>query len=251
MNASGIDASTIVPLQHSAAMRLLEAELQRTVEMLKELKADDWSRATACPDWDVRRMYLHVLGACAASASMMEGLHQLRVAMGRRKRGGGPLEANLSAVQVAEREAIGPRALVAQLSAIAPKTVKARTRIPRVVRRIKIGVDGPVVEKWTLGYLIDTIYLRDLWMHRQDATGATNKEMVITADIDGRIVSDVVGEWARRHGQPFSLELGGAAGGHFTAGVGGERIVVDALEFCRTLSGRSRGVGLLATVVPF
>ena len=45
-------------------------------------------------------MYLHVLGACAGSASMREGMHQMRVARKRRKRHGGPLEANLSAIQV-------------------------------------------------------------------------------------------------------------------------------------------------------
>ena len=43
-------------------------------------------------------------------------------------------------------------------------------------------VDAPVVEKWSLGYLIDVIYLRDLWMHRVDTTAATGGELVLTAD---------------------------------------------------------------------
>jgi hypothetical protein len=37
---------------------------------------------------------------------------------------------------------------------------------------VKLKVDGPVHETWTLGYLTDTIYLRDLWMHRIDAARA-------------------------------------------------------------------------------
>ncbi len=108
-----------------------------------------------------------------------------------------------------------------------------------------------MVEKWSLGYLIDTIYLRDAWMHRIDTARATNSELVLTADHDGRIVADVVAEWTRRHGEPFTLELTGAAGGTFTAGGGGERIELDAVEFCRVLSGRAEGSGLMATVVPF
>ncbi len=79
-------------------------------------------------------------------------------------------------------------------------------------------VDGPVVEKWSLGYLIDTIYLRDAWMHRVDVTRATGAALVLTPDHDGRIVADVVAEWARRHGQPFTLHLTGPAGGTFTGG---------------------------------
>jgi uncharacterized protein (TIGR03083 family) len=252
MNNLSVDASKISPLQHTAAMQLLETELQLTVELLARLEPGDWKTQTACPDWDVRRMYLHVLGACEGSASVREGLHQLRTASRRHKRAGGPLEANLSAVQVAEREALDPGQLLERLRAVAPKTVKARRRLPGVVRKsIKIGVDGPVIEKWTVGYLVDTIYLRDLWMHRVDATGATGREMVLSEEHDGRIVADVVGEWARRHRAPFTLELSGPAGGRFFAGGGGDPIVLDAVDFCGTLAGRSRGEGLLATIVPF
>ena len=75
-------------------------------------------------------------------------------------------------------------------------------------------------------------------MHRIDTTRATNTELVLTADHDGRIVAEIVAEWARRHGQPFTLELTGEAGGNFTAGEGGEHMVMDAVEFCSVLAGR-------------
>jgi hypothetical protein len=74
---------------------------------------------------------------------------------------------------------------------------------------------------------------------------------VLTAEHDGRLVTDVVSEWARRHGQPFTLTLTGDAGGVYVAGAGGEHIELDAVEFCRILSGRARGTGLLTTEVPF
>ena len=176
-------------------MRLLESELRLTVDLLSQLGPAEWTAQTACPDWDVRRMYLHVLGACEGSASVREGLRQLRAASKRRRVSGGPLEANLSAVQVAERESVDAVQLVEALRKIAPKTVKARKRLPGLIRRFaKVSVDGPVVEKWTIGYLVDTIYLRDLWMHRLDATDATGRSPAFSAEHDGRIIADAVDE---------------------------------------------------------
>jgi hypothetical protein len=40
---------------------------------------------------------------------------------------------------------------------------------------VKLKVDGPVHETWTLGYLTDTIYLRDLWIHPIDAARAARQ----------------------------------------------------------------------------
>jgi len=52
--------------------------------------------------------------------------------------------------------------------------------------------------------------------------------MVLTADHDGRLVANTVAEWARRHGQPFTLVLSGPAGGQWRAGDGGEQIALAA-----------------------
>jgi hypothetical protein len=62
--------------------------------------------------------------------------------------------------------------------------------------------------------------------------------LVLTADHDGVIVADIVAEWARRHGQPYRLELTGPAGGNWSSGIGGEEIVMDAVDFCRIVAGR-------------
>jgi hypothetical protein len=117
-----------------------------------------------------------------------------------------------------------------------------------------MAVDGPVHESWRLGYLIDTIYLRDLWMHRADATHALGKPIELSADHDGRIVADIVAEWARRHGKPFTLDLTGPAGGtyaHHPDLPEAEQISLGAVDFCRTLAGRGHPAGLLTTIVPF
>lgn len=257
MTPSAIDVTTGPPLDHREAMRLQEVELGRFLDVLEDLDPDAWTTPTACPDWDVRRMALHVLGACEAAASMRENLHQMRAARAWRAAHGGPLEAGLSGVQVRERIDLTPAELVERLRAVAPVTVRKRTRMPALLRRARLRVDGPVVETWRLGYLVDTIYLRDLWMHRVDVTDATGRELVLTGEHDGRIVADVVTEWARRHGMPFSLTLTGPAGGAFSSdgsgapGLGAERLELDAVEFCRTLAGRREGTGLSATIVPF
>jgi len=110
--------------------------------------------------------------------------------------------------------------------------------------------DG-TVETWRMGYVFEVILTRDTWMHRVDVAQATGRPLDLTPGHDGRIVADVVAEWARRHGKPFTLELTGPAGGTYTEGSGGVELTCDAVEFCRTLAGRVPGSGLLAQPVPF
>ncbi len=250
-----IDVSTHGPLSHTEAMRLQGVELDRAIGVLRSLTADEWHTPTDCPEWDVRRMYLHVLGACEAGASFKENVHQMVGAMQHRRANGGPLEAALSGIQVRERAALTPEQLVERLSAVAPRTVAQRTKMPSLVRRLSMKVDGPVVERWALGYLIDTIYLRDLWMHRVDLAMATRRPVELTADHDRIIVADVVAEWFRRHRTAFALTLSGPAGGdYFAPGPDrtAEPLELDAVEFCRVLAGRCPAPdGLLETVVPF
>jgi uncharacterized protein (TIGR03083 family) len=255
MTITTIDVARLEPLTHHDAMDLQRYELECTLRMLRSLDGGAWSTPTDCPAWDIRAMYQHVLGACEAGASMRENVHQLRRGRAYRKHHGGPLEAALSEVQVHERTDLNPAQVVERLTAIAPKTVRGRRRTPAVIRNhAKMAVDGPVHETWKLGYLIDTIYLRDLWMHRVDVAHTLSQPLELSADHDGRIVADVVAEWARRHGQPFVLELSGAVGATFVCDAetaGATRFSLDAIEFCRTLAGREQATGLLATVVPF
>jgi len=255
MTMTTIDVTTLETLTHPEAMGLQEHELACTLHMLRSLDGDAWSTPTDCPEWDIRSMYQHVLGACEAGASMRENLHQLRRGRAYRKEHGGPLEAALSSVQVSERADLSSTQVVERLAAVAPKTVRGRNRTPALIRNhAKMAVDGPVHETWKLGYLIDTIYLRDLWMHRVDAAHALGQPLELNTAHDGRIVADVVLEWARRHGQPFVLELAGPIGATYVSdpdSPGTEHVTLDAVTFCRTLAGRVPATGLLTTVVPF
>lgn len=255
MTSTTIDVATIEPVSHPEAMRLQARELDRVLAVLQTLDETAWAASTDCPGWDVRTLYLHVLGACEGGASFRENLHQMRLAIIHRRRHGGPLEAALTTVQVRERSELTPCELVDRLAVVAPRTVRGRTRMPAILRNhATMSIDGPVFEKWKLGYLVDTIYLRDLWMHRVDLARAVDGAPELSDDHDGRIVADVVAEWARRHGKPFYLELTGPAGGSYADrpdAADAETMTLDAVEFARTLAGRAPATGLLTTVVPF
>jgi hypothetical protein len=116
---------------------------------------------------------------------------------------------------------------------------------------IDSGPDGTSPERWKVGFLIDTILTRDPWMHRSDIAEALGRPMRLTREHDGVLVADVVAEWALRHGQPYDLVLTGSAGGHWASGASEEAINLDAEQFCRIVSGRRLGAGLMATFVPF
>lgn len=231
---------------------LAAAENARFVELVQSLDAADWVKPTDCSEWDVRALVSHVLGAMEANVSFRQFLHQFRA--GRKVAGDRPDIDGMTEVQVRERLDLGPDQLTERLVAMAPKAARARMRVPGVMRNraMKVEVAG-VKEPWTFGYLMDVIFTRDTWMHRVDITRATGGAMVLSAEHDGRLVADVVAEWARRHGQPFELHLEGPAGGSFAAGAAGEgeQLTLDAVEFCRIMSGRATGDGLLTQEVPF
>jgi hypothetical protein len=89
-----------------------------------------------------------------------------------------------------------------------------------------------------------------VWAHRIDICAAIDRPMHLTVDHDGRLVADIVGEWASIHGEPFDLVLEGTAGGKFRQGTNGERVDIDAITFVRILSGRLPGAGILSHPLP-
>lgn len=237
-------------LGRGEAAAIASTENERFVALVRSLGAEGWTKRTDCPAWDVRAMASHVLGEMEGNVSVREFIHQLRA--GKKAAGDRPAIDGMTEVQVRERMHLGPAELVERLADVAPRAARARKRLPGPLRRMPMKVEvEKVMEKWSLGYLFDTIMTRDTWMHRVDIARATGQPLELTADHDGRIVADVVAEWARRHGQPFVLTLLGPAGARFTQGRAGEDITIDAVEFCRTLSGRAAGSGLLGQVVPF
>ncbi|MDQ3716543.1 MAG: maleylpyruvate isomerase family mycothiol-dependent enzyme [Actinomycetota bacterium] len=248
------DATTTRPrtstLDRAVLRRLAATEYDRFSTMLAGLDGRDWSRPTECPDWDVRAMAGHVLGMAEMAASIREMVRQQRAA---KKRGGLPIDA-LTAVQVDKNAALSVQELIDRFAVVGPCAARARRRTPGFIRRRSMPDQqdvGGVSETWTAGFLLDTILTRDPWMHRVDISRATGHKLDLTADHDGVLVEDVVTEWSIRHGKPCSLRLSGTAGGSWTFGEGGPALDLDAIDFCRTVSGREPATDLLATQVPF
>ncbi len=188
--------------------------------MAEGLAEDDWARPTDCEGWTVRDLVGHVVGAMRSAASMRELLSQQREIKGRvREHGGGETE-HMTQVQIDRTADLDRAALTAECRALVTKATAGRRRTPAPMRRfVSIPVEmGTIDETWRLGYLIDVILTRDAWLHRIDLCRAIGADPVLSADHDGRIVADIVAEWARRHGRPYRLVLTGPAGGTFTSG---------------------------------
>ena len=252
MNITAKQIATIPPLRHREAMRMAAVEYDRFAAAVDALAADDWARPTDNELWDVKAMVAHVLGMMDMNASIIETVRQQRAAAKASKRNGTAPIDELTALQVDKHVDRPVAELTTLVRVTAPKALAGRRRTPGLMRAMPMDPGTPLFpEKWKLGYLLDVILTRDTWMHRVDLARATGDELVLTGDHDGRIVADVVKEWARRHGRPFTLVLTGPAGGEYTHGEGGEHIDLDAVEFCRVLSGRGTGTGLLAQKVPF
>ncbi|WP_168199818.1 maleylpyruvate isomerase family mycothiol-dependent enzyme [Citricoccus sp. SGAir0253] len=238
---------------HGQAMALAATEYQRVVSTLELLSPEDWDRPTECPGWTVRDMAGHMLGMAEYAASIGELVRQTVAASRRARRGRLSQLDAVTALQVQEHAGLDAAGLVERYRRVAPRAVRFRSRFaPLVASRVILGQEFEgTMERWTLAYTIDTILTRDPFMHRLDIARATGVLLPVTAGHEGVIVADVVAEWAVRHGRPFELDLSGPAGGHWDEGTGGERLAMDALDFCRVLSGRGAGTGLLAVKVPF
>jgi uncharacterized protein (TIGR03083 family) len=241
-------------MDRDVAMRLATTEYERFLDLLRSLSQSDWTKATDCPRWDVRAIAGHTTGMALMATGLKETIRQ---SLASKRRGGVPLDA-LTALQVEEHAALTTPDLVERFAAIGPRAARGRRRTPAFVRRMKLPGPQDVAgktERWTNGYLIDTILTRDPWMHRMDICRATGRAPVLTPDHDGLLVADVVQEWADRHGRPYQLKLTGPAGGRFSQGSDGLELTLDAVDFCRVLSGRTAGHAitsdLLEVAVPF
>jgi len=239
-------------LDHATAKRLAATEYGRFIGQLRELGPADWARPTACPAWDIHAIACHVLGMAEFAASPIEQARQFRAA---KRTEGPPLDA-LTALQVRKHRHRPPTEIIARLAAVTPRAAKNRGRTPRLIRQVRLSgqpVDsaGTQTEDWTIGYLTDVILTRDTWMHRTDIAAAADRQPTLTTGHDGILAADVAAEWAQRHGQPCTLTLTGPAGGRWAWGTSGPSYELDAVEFCRIVSGRGSGDGLLATPVPF
>jgi uncharacterized protein (TIGR03083 family) len=237
-------------IKRDEARVLAEEEFQRFARLMDSLDESEWTVPTDCTEWDVRNMALHVLGAADAQASVREFMHQMRK--------GRPLNKEIDShhwvdgineLQIRERSHLSNAQIVAQLSDVGPKAVKGRFGTPLPMRYLPIPFGPPIGWK-PLNYLLEVGFTRDVFVHRIDICFATGRAMELTAEHDGRLVGDIVAEWAEFYGHPFELVLHGPAGGKYSQGTGGERVEIDAMEFVSIVATHRPGRGVLANPLP-
>lgn len=248
------NALDIPGLKHDEAGKLATVEAERLLILIESLEGDDWMRPTDCSEWSVRDIVAHLAGAVASQASWAEF---------KRQNMGNPymkeVEMKIDAInrrQVEDRAEAKDEKLVAEFRENAPKAVRTRQRLPWLVRQLRLPL-GPPLGFSSIGYMMDTIYTRDQWMHRHDISLATDREFVVTSEHDGRIMALVIRDLGRKlkgklQERKINLLLTGEAGGSFTFGAKGHAdavIEMDASNFNRLASGRLLTEAALAQTI--
>lgn len=247
-----VDATSITPIGHDEAMEITAVENRKFGELLRSLTTEQWDTPTACTRWDVRAMAAHLIGSAASQASPREFLRQ--------KRAGRPICKELNSpfwwdgmneLQVRERVSLTTDELIEEWAAASDKALKARSKLPRPIARLKLLNLPTPVGRQPLSYLFDMGFTRDVWAHRIDICHAISVEPDHDAKHDGRILADIVAEWAATHEDAFTLTLDGPAGGTFIRGTAtDEDVHIGVVDFVRILAERTQGVGVLQHPLP-
>ncbi len=211
------------------ADQLATAVYAALLDDLDQVRADQWELPTECTGWTVRDMLAHLVGAAEGHASLLVFMRQY--VWGMRHRGefaGSSLDA-MNQGQLNVLAGTPPQDLLALLRSNAPKAVAGRARRARLLGWAPISLDEAgswypgMPTKTTMGELCAVVLTRDAWAHRLDLARALDRQVRVDPAIDGRIVADIVTDWAHRHARPFTLELTGETGGLFQSVAGDER----------------------------
>jgi uncharacterized protein (TIGR03083 family) len=253
---TAVDLGGLRRIDHREAMRITATENARLLELLADLGPEDWTAPTDCTRWDVRAVALHLVASAHAQANPVEFARQAIAGRRhiRRLDDATHWVDGLNEAQLHARRDVPATALPDLWTRRSATALRARSRMPGFVRRLPLLPLGEALGTrlgWQpLAYLFDVGFTRDVWMHRVDIARATGRPLHLTADHDGRLIADVAAEWAIRHGEPVTLHLQGVAGGHYVAGGGALPTTLDAVQFCRILSGRAPGSGVLRHALP-
>ena len=234
-----MDANAVPYVTAQEAHALLSTELERFLGLVEKLGPDDWSKPTACTQWNVRDVLAHQAGSYAMSTGYKEVFRQFMT-----RPGPGQLpEDAINALQLKERTGKSPAELIAELRRVGP--VAAQNWAYRFSLLKLISIPHAVAGKLSLRHLMWVTHSRDTWMHRLDICRATGQAFEQTVEHDGRIAGlvmrDVADALARNFSGPALLfELTGIAGGIWGAGRGepAATIRMDVLDFNIFASGR-------------
>lgn len=156
------------------AWRLATAAYDALLELLADLDDDEWHAPTVCDPWTVADMVGHLIGAAKGHAALIVGLRQQAVAARRKGAHGGSALDAWTAQHVADHADLTPAERFAELRAWAPRAVRGRARLPRLLEQVPVSlppagsIPAGSPTKITLGELNTVVYTRDAWLHRID-----------------------------------------------------------------------------------
>ena len=140
-----MSATPVTRINRKEARILASAEFEMFADLAASLSPQEWTTATDCVSWDVRKMVLHVLGSADAQASPLVFLHQLRRGL--------PLNKEIDShhwvdgmneLQVRERVDLTNAEVIAQVRAVGAKAVKGRFGTPLPMRYIPVPFGEPI-----------------------------------------------------------------------------------------------------------
>ena len=221
------------------AVEIARAELTALLDTVRGLAPDDFTRPTDCEGWTVRDIVAHLAGA--SDEAVHPHVQARHMVMAKTKLRTMPIADALTHQQVADRAKQSDADLVGELVKLSPRVPRGRARIPRLLRKLPFPDPGALPGD-DLGYLLDVIYTRDIWMHRIDISRAIARPMQ-PSGVENAVVAQVVRDLQRGWSGPsFTLVLTGHVEGSWPVGnesPSDETITEDCVALCRLLSGRS------------
>ena len=238
------DAAHIPKLTHTESGKLATVELEQFLALVESLSDEDWGKPTVCTLWSVKDILAHQAGACAGHANWYEFKRQylhnpyMRTQAVRVD--------GINKRQVEDRAARTSSDLIAELRQVGPRAIATRQWLPVFLRALRIPIRSPMKRLTRVDYLTDILYPRDMWMHRLDICRAAGREMIQTAEHDGRIVALIVRELADilmavLDGASVVYDLGGTSGGTYRIGRSTQpaaTIRMDVVDFNLLASSR-------------
>ena len=237
-----VAAERIPYITADEAFSLMQVSFERFMKVIELLNTDDWTKPTACTDWNVHDIVAHQAGGYVSGTNYKEMFRLIRLYTS--KVGPGRLpEDTVNEFQVKERADKSPTELITELRQVGPIAIQNWAYRFRLIK--PIVTSHPTGGVKSLRYFMWIIHSRDTWMHRLDICRATGRRFEQTREHDGRInelaVLDLAQSLKNKLGKrALNLVLTGTAGGAWKIGQTEPEatIEMDTLDFNIYASGR-------------
>ncbi|MGW5641298.1 maleylpyruvate isomerase family mycothiol-dependent enzyme [Saccharopolyspora sp. NPDC003752] len=233
-----VRAHDVARTEHAHAAEVLRPEVEAMRALLGELSAEEWLMTTDCPRWSVRDVVAHVLGN--AEVALAPDLLVLRAREGALRY---PRLYRLDAMNEMAVDAWRDRQageLAAEFAPLWRQVIRALPGMTESVRGQTFDTGYPGMLPVAMGYVVDVVLARDMWMHRVDICRATGRAFTAHEHDRGvveQVLRDLDDAWT---GPPLVLELTGVVSGGWQIGADAPVATVrgDAIGVLRMFSGR-------------